>query len=597
MIFALHDGDGVTIDEFETCFSVLDDRGSDGKASIVDRTIAVGCQHFRPDSEKAVCPQPLDDGDYIVAFDGRIDNRSALAQQFSRIEPDSADVKIFKALFQSRQERAFQDIIGPFFALVYQKSTGELVCGRDTIGLRHIFYHHSNDRLLVASSPDAILETVATTPDTAAIAGYLSQNSKYKGYTFFEEIDTLDRGSFLRYNGEVAEEHSYHVFTSPSDYTQPCPDTFRETLRKAVCARTPGADRPAVALSGGRDSNTIAALLVTDCDVAPRTYSHVSENGVESERIATEMENIERMADTYPFDSHQITIDEYDFEYDSCLDAYSFGLPLLDPYLSMQIQLYQQASDSGSILLDGFGGNCFDGTGFYYHDLLRNGQLRRLLTRSYRDDGATVANLLSSVLPVVARVTSTVTASYDPAWVQFDPPSSDVAMDVHSLEKRLMLRFLLKRSKNLMRFQARHAARKHGVDLRFPLMDERLHHEVLKMPPGSLRSGGRIKGLFLDAVDGLLPAEIEEFEVGMSFDPFLEQGLDNYGRTSIANGLDSLRTSQLGVVDEDAVRPEITAYLSESDRDGLKPIYLWKLLTVERWLDRHGEQNTHATGT
>ncbi len=597
MIFALHNGDGVTIDEFETCFSVLDDRGPDGKDSIVDRTIAVGYQQFHPESEDTVCPQPLDDGDYIVAFDGRIDNRSALARQFSRIEPDSADAEIFKTLFQSRHERAFQDIIGPFFALVYQKRTGELVCGRDTIGLRHIFYYHSNDRLLVASSPDAILETVATTLDTAAIAGYLSQNSKYEGYSFFEEIDTLDRGSVLRYNGEVVQEHRYHVFTSHSDYTRPRPDTFRETLRKAAYARTPGEGQPAVALSGGRDSNTIAALLVTDCDVAPRMYSHVSEKGVESERIATEMENIERMANTFPFESHRINIDEYDFEYDSCLDAYSFGLPLLDPYLSMQIQLYQQAADSGSILLDGFGGNCFDGTGFYYHDLLRNGQLRRLVTRSYHDDGATVANLLSSVLPVVASVTSKLTASHDPAWVQCDPPSSDVAMNVKPLEQRLMLRFLLKRSKNLMRFQARHAARKHGVDLRFPLMDERLHHEVLKMPPGSLRSGGRIKGLFLDAVAGLLPAEIEEFEVGMSFDPFLEQGLDNYGRKSIASSLNPLRTSRLGVVDADMVRPEITNYLSTSGRDGIKPIHLWKLLTVERWLDHHGEQNTHATGT
>lgn len=595
MIFALHDG--VTVDEFETCFSVLDDRGPDGKNSIVDRTIAVGYQQFHPDSAAAVCPQPIDDGDYIVAFDGRIDNTSTLARTYSRVEPDSADAEIFSVLFRSREERAFQDIIGPFFALVYQKSTGELVCGRDTIGLRHIFYHHSNDRLLVASSPDAILETVATTPDTISIAGYLSQNGKYEGYSFFEEINTLDRGSYLRYNGEVAQEHSYHMFTSHTDYTQPRPGPFRDTLRKAVWARTPREGRPAVALSGGRDSNTIAALLVTDCDVAPKTYSHVSENGFESERIATEMENIERMADTYPFDSHQITIDEYDFAYDSCLDAYSFGLPLLDPYLSMQIQLYQQAADSGSILLDGFGGNCFDGTGFYYYDLLRRGQLRRLVTRSYRDAGATVANLLSSMMPVVASITSKLTASHDPAWVQFDPPSSDVEMDVESLEHRLMLRFLFKRSKNLMRFQARHAARKHGIDLRFPLMDERLHHEVLKMPPGSLRSGGRIKGLFLDAVGGLLPSKIEEFEVGMSFDPFLEQGLDNYGRPSIERELTRLHTSRLGVVDEATVRPEITASLSESDRDGIKPIYLWKLLTVERWLDCHGEQNTHANGT
>lgn len=575
VIFAQYDSEGVDVDEFDQCLSVLDDRGHDGKESIVERIIAVGFQHFYVEPSEESCRQPLHDDDSIVAFDGRIDNRRSLARKFGYIDEDLAAVEIFKRLFGSLREQAFQEIVGPFFALAYEKRTGRLVCGRDTIGLRHIFYHHADGRLLIASSPDAILEAIETTPDKDAIAGYLSQNGKYAGYTFHTEIKALDRGSFLRFDGKTAEEYSYHQFTSQREYSRARPDRFREALQSAIFSRIPQHSPLGVALSGGRDSNTVAAVVVNDCGVTPRTYTHVSENEFESERIATEMQNIEIMAETYPFDSHRIPIDDYEFDYEHCLDSYSFGLPVLDPYLAMQIQLYKQAAKKNTVVLDGFGGNCFDGTGFFYYDLLRTGKLGQLVSRAYRDTGTTLANLFSAVLPPIASFTSS--PAHEPSWLQFDPSSSDITMDVEPLEQQLMLRFLFKRTKNLMRFQAQQAARKNGIDLRFPLMDERLHREVLKMPPGSLRNGGRSKGLFLDAVDGLLPSKIEAFKAGMAFDPFLEEGLENYGHHAIERDLRSLRTDRLGIVNEEMVRSKIT-------NSSILPIQLWKLFTIERWL-------------
>ncbi len=578
MIFALYDNAGVDIDVFDRCLSVLDDRGHDGKESIVDRPIAVGYQHFYTDTREECCRQPISDTDTIIAFDGRIDNRRTLTRKFSYINDDLAAVEIFKCLFDSVGEQAFQEIVGPFFALAYEKDTETLVCGRDTIGLRHIFYCYTGERFLIASSPDAILRAIESTPDRDAIAGYLSENGKYAGYTFHTEIEALDRGSFLRYDGDTAEEISYHQFRSQREYSHARPDRFREALESAVCSRISQYSRPGVALSGGRDSNTVAAVVVNDCGATPRTYSHVSKNEFECERIETEMQNIGIMDELYSFDSHRIWIDDYDFDYERCLDSYSFGLPVLDPYLAMQIQLYERAAENGKVVLDGFGGNCFDGTGLFYYDLLRTGQLGQLVDRAYRDDGTTLANLFSAVLPSITSFTPS--PAHEPSWLQFDPPSSDVTMDVKYLEQQLMLRFLFKRTKNLMRFQAQQAARKNGIDLRFPLMDERLHREVLKMPPGSLRKRGQSKGLFLEAVDGLLPPEIESFEIGMGFDPFLEEGLENYGYPSIEKDLQSLHTDRLGVVDGNVVRSKVLN-LSTS------PSQLWKLFTIERWLTKH----------
>lgn len=585
MIFAQYDSGGIDVDEFNTCFSVLDDRGPDGKDRCIDRNIAVGCQHFFVSPHQGTVPQPITEGGSIFAFDGRIDNRHELLRTHPAIDDVLTDVELFIALFKQHHVDAFDKIVGPFVALVYNTEQDRLICGRDTLGLRYAFYHHTGESVAVSSSPDALLamKQVRTIPDRAAIAGYFSQDGNYSEFSFYDSIDTVSRGSYIVFESGTIDEQRYHTFTSRNEYTKARPRVFRHVLNKSVRARTSGVTQPAVALSGGRDSNTIASLLLHDFDSAPRTYSHVSRNGMGNDRVRTEMENIEQMAETHSLDSTRIDIDDYSFNYERCSEAYSFGLPILDPYLNMQIQLYQQASTDSTVLLDGFGGNCFDGTGFHYYDFLRQGQLYQLLERSYRDDGATVANITSSVLPLVANATARLSDTQEPAWLTAAPKRADVEMAVASLEKRLMLRFLLKDSKNLMRFQAYQAARKHGIDLRFPLMDERLPREVLKMPPGSLRTGGRAKGLFLDAVDGLLPPEIERFEVGMPFDPFLHQGLDNLGQETITACFNSLDTSRLGIVDGEMIPQTVTPSVNRVDGD-IKPIHLWQVFTIEKWL-------------
>jgi asparagine synthetase B (glutamine-hydrolysing) len=361
-------------------------------------------------------------------------------------------------------------------------------------------------------------------------------------------------------------------------------------LDTAISARIEEKTQPAISLSGGRDSNTIASIVVDSLDIAPTTYSHVSTNDFGNERIRTEMENIDHMQEVFDLDSTRIGIDNYEFKYDVCSSDYSFGLPVLDPYLHMQVQLYQEVSQRGEILLDGFGGNCFDGAGLHYYDLLTTGKIYQLIRRAYRDGGSMAANLISSILPLLTTLPLMNSTKQEPAWLTVEPASFDIDMSVTSLEQRFMLRFLLKHTKSVMRFQARQAALKHGVDLRFPLMDERLHREVLKMPPGSLRAGGRLKGLFLDAVNNVLPPKIERFDVGMPFDPFLKQGLANYGAENIELTLQTLHTSDLSIVDEEIVRPAISNYTNGAETEGIKPIHLWKLLTIEKWLQDHNRR-------
>lgn len=416
-LFIHYDDTRVDQEAFTTSFTTLDDRGPDGRDCVVDHNIAIGCQHFVTDPTTDECTQPITDGTYVFAFDGRVDNSAQLQRDYSAIDNDMTDVEIFTTLFKHYTVDAFEKIVGPFFAVAYNTATHRLICGRDTMGLRHIFYCTTNHGVLVASSPDAICAHphVHTTPDSMAIASYLSRNSQYAELSFYENIQIVDRGSYLVCKRGAVDERRYHTFASQRAYSRPRPDAFRQVLNHAVQARTMGTTSPAISLSGGRDSNTIAAILVNQFDITPHAYSHVSRNPAGDERIQTEMENMDIARDAFDLTTTEIPIDAYDFNYDRCLSDYSFGLPILDPYLHMQVQLYREVSTDRTILLDGFGGNCFDGAGFHYYDLLTQSDISHLLTRSYGDTGATSANLISAVLPLVARLTAGIGTSPEPS--------------------------------------------------------------------------------------------------------------------------------------------------------------------------------------
>jgi asparagine synthase (glutamine-hydrolysing) len=215
-IFVQYDSTGIDIDEFTDSFHVLNDRGPDGRDCFIDHQIAIGCQHFAAISPSQTLTQPVIDNHHAFSFDGRVDNRQALVRNYVGIESDMDDMEIFISLFKKHDVDAFNTIVGPFFAVVYNVDTQRLLCGRDTMGLRHVFYATGPEALRVASSPDAILANPHSQypPDNTAIAGYLSQHSIYAEPSFYDGIKTLGRGSYLVCTTDSLDERRYHTFTS-----------------------------------------------------------------------------------------------------------------------------------------------------------------------------------------------------------------------------------------------------------------------------------------------------------------------------------------------------------------------------------------------
>src|SRR5205809_822290 len=98
---------------------------------------------LRPEDSFEVQARLLADR-FVMLFDGRIDNRSELSNILGistselRSMPDS--MLAFRA-FDRWGERAFERIVGVFAIIIMDLKDGRLLCERDHICLRVLYYH------------------------------------------------------------------------------------------------------------------------------------------------------------------------------------------------------------------------------------------------------------------------------------------------------------------------------------------------------------------------------------------------------------------------------------------------------------------------
>jgi len=131
-----------------------------------------------------------------------------------------------------------------------------------------------------------------------------------------------------------------------------------------------------------------------------------------------------------------------------------------------------------------------------------------------------------------------------------------------------------------------------GVDVGFPLLDDRMLDFSLALPPEQKVRGRKLRYFFKEALRGFLPDEIiakKKHGFGLPFGVWLmrDQALSQFARTSV-NAL-----AARGII-----QPELAKTLFD-ERIGEHAAYygemVWILMMLERWLDRPPCATAHYT--
>jgi asparagine synthase (glutamine-hydrolysing) len=508
-----------------------DDRGvwSEGPIALAWRT-----RRFdHPRGIAASVPHASRDGRLRLIYDGRLDNREAIARLVGAGR-EAADGDLFVEALAHAAPDLLPQLIGEFALAAWDARAHRLVLARDALGLRSLYWARQGDYLWWASELQAMLVVPWYTPRVSEgfVGELLADAPTDLEATVFAGIERLPQAHVLTADAHGVRAACYWeppaaecTGLSDAEYAERLRDALTEAVR--ACLR---GDPAAIGfhLSGGLDSSSVVALAhaIRPFDGPQKTYSLVYPGlpfADEREYIAAMAAQVGARSATV--DPRGATRDEYlahVYRYRDFPDVPN-GEPLIGPTLRLA------RKDGVRVVLTGAGGDYWlAGNLFSLAMHARRGRWLRLLRemRHYRPDVPWSQLLAAAVLPNVPRRLKAVFRSRVDAWKR--PPwicasfasRINLADRIRAGERRALAVASPVVRESVARFwsgalaygndRMSRAAEWGGVELRHPFLDRRVVEIVMALPDDQRAVRGLTKSVLRRAVGSLLPPLVRD---------------------------------------------------------------------------------------
>jgi asparagine synthase (glutamine-hydrolysing) len=295
-VFGLFKLDGAPVEVDELRAMEASSRGRGPDRTQIWRSGSVGLGHAllaaTPEAESETQPLEHTESGCVITGDVRLDNRGELLSQLGRGEAAIGDAEILLRAYLQWGDGLAEHLLGDFAFAIWDPRERKLLCGRDAMGMRPLYWHHRPGRLFAFATDVSallVLRRGQFAVNEARIADFLVEGLEGidKTSTFFHEIFRLPPAHLLTVDTdglrqkrywEPTPEHELRLST-PEEYSE----AFLDVFVPAVQCRLRTVGRPATTLSGGIDSGTVSAvarrLLAADQKAPLLTFSAVSPAG------------------------------------------------------------------------------------------------------------------------------------------------------------------------------------------------------------------------------------------------------------------------------------------------------------------------------
>ncbi|MDY7092498.1 MAG: asparagine synthase-related protein [Acidobacteriota bacterium] len=576
-------------------------RGPDGCEIRWLPRAALAHQHFWTTPEEVGEIQPLAkaDAELYLSFDGRLDNRDELLTLLDlRSASGLSDAALVLESYRRWGRECLARLLGPFALALYDAKRRALLCGRDALGDRSLFYARPAGAFLAASEEQALLAhpSVAGDPDEESLARFFACREPRAGRTFYAAIRELPPGHGLWLEDGAVELFQYWApdwtrrlqFRREADYQE----HFRELLERSVQRRLRTAASPAVLMSGGLDSTSVAALASRRLEAAGRPRL-TAVTWIFDELVSCDERSFARaVAERSRLDSIELPADGLWPRVSGPGEPMGCNSPTVNPYRRLLDRAYRAAGEAGcrSVLTGWSGDHLWIGTERWLADLLREGRFaeagREVLSElargaSPRRGAGPVAELLR-----LRRRRSRATAEAFP-WLTAQARRHLRATEEAEAEAdERSQRFAGLQVWNLV--AERGQAARSGADPRHPYRDRELVEAMLAMPAHQLYRRGRSKHLLREALAGELPTEIRTSRGDRGrLDALFRRGLFERERGRLTRLLDGQGAVWRRYVDPHWVRQAMGRDGGFGGRGGrgggLEAVILWSCASAEIW--------------
>ncbi|MQG35883.1 MAG: asparagine synthase (glutamine-hydrolyzing) [SAR202 cluster bacterium] len=253
--------------------SSLKHRGPDDEGIYTNPNHTVGLGHNRLSiidlSTEAKCPMFDTSGDISLVFNGEIYNYIELKNLLHEYKfRTSSDTEIILAAYKKWGPDCVTRFIGMFSYAIWDETTQTLICTRDRLGIKPLYYHINEYQITFSSEIKAILSSgVDAKPNWNQWSDYLrfglSDNSDN---TFFDGIFSVPPGHNLIYqNGKISTHRYWNLPLISSEISNSseneCINELTELLTSAIQLHSRSDVPIGLNLSSGLDSTLLAHLL------------------------------------------------------------------------------------------------------------------------------------------------------------------------------------------------------------------------------------------------------------------------------------------------------------------------------------------------
>lgn len=570
---------------------------SDGRRGVEIGSVALGHRHLLTTPEERDERQPVSHGGLHLALDGRLDNRGDLLTALG--EPSGArlsDAALAVRAIARWDLAAFDRFRGAFALICAEAGGGRVICARDQLGDRTLYYRQTADRVVAASTEAAVLASSdgGLDLDHDTLVRFLALEAPREGSTFHSDLRELPAGSLL-----IVEEGTvrFRRWWDPRDLAEgraiaasdgEWAERFVAALESSVRAASRCIGRLGLMISGGLDSSPVAAIASEEPSPAgarsrPRAYAWVF-----GERSAADDSPwIAAVVERLGLDLRTVDADRYwPARRLGELDLVA-GRPDANAFRELKQALYERAAADGCrVLLSGAAGDMLyvgsrrgwlaAALAARRWDLVRR-QVWGYLVRGPR--GGLWSGLAGLVSPHRSLRRSSRSRS---AWLK-EGAREHLDPEISARSRRLTA--LAGPRSAWSHASEQTFAGVAGIEVRDPYRDVGLAELALQVPDHLLFRGGRPKHLARISFRGVLPDSVLDRRVRSDLSGFFSQGiLRERGKIE--------RILRNGGVWRRWVREEFPGRALDSLERGELPSAeqagLWACVALESWLQRAG---------
>jgi asparagine synthase (glutamine-hydrolysing) len=559
-------------------------------------------------------PASVSAGHLRLAWDGRIDNRdelgSILGCSAREIEALSDEALLLEAYPRLGVE-ALDYLVGDYAFALWDRRERALLCARDPLARRRLFYYASASTFVAGSSLATVLADpeVPRSPNEGVVAEYLLGSMASRDETLFAGVRRLIPGTWLRIDcsgerqGRIdwLDPHSEIRYARDEEYAE----HLRALLGVAVRSRFRGADRIGVELSGGVDSSTVAGFARAELGDAARDRLLLL-SLVFPGLACDERPFIEACRAAWRVPAQLVAADGYEAT-ETADDGRYLDFPSY-PNASMAYELRRRARAAGvRVILTGMGGDeWFSGSPYRVADDLRSGRLVEAIRQARFEGGSapirgTLRALASYGLrPCVPEAMKAIARPFRGAPAVQAPWIDRAFATRTELAGRLRVRpepfeFPTLAQREIHRTAIHgwlihaaeietRAAAELNIDLRHPLADLRVARFALAIPESQRSSAGKPKRVLRAASAGLVPEVVRRRGTKAVFTPVFVQALEKQGGAAYFR---HLGIAALGWVNAEPLERMYadmrTHYAAGEPRSDELAMTLWMIVGIERW--------------